>query len=51
MLLNRKVKVPGVLIEVGFLSNPHDRYLLKKKSYQSKVADVITRGVIEHFSK
>lgn len=51
LYLQKRVKVPGVLIEVGFLSNPHDRYLLKKKSYQSKVADVITRGVIEHFSK
>ena len=51
LYLQKRVKVAGVLIEVGFLSNPHDRYLLKQKTYQSRVADVITKGVIEHFSK
>ena len=49
LYLQKRVKVPGILIEVGFLSNPNDRYLLKQDSYQSKVADVITEGVIEYF--
>ena len=48
LYLQKRVKVPGILIEVGFLSNPNDRYLLKQDSYQSKVADVITEGVIEY---
>lgn len=51
LYLQKRVKVPGVLIEVGFISNPNDRYLLKQKSYQIKVADVITEGVIKYFSK
>jgi N-acetylmuramoyl-L-alanine amidase len=50
LYLQKRVKVPGVLIEVGFISNPNDRYLLKQKSYQTKVADVITEGVIKYFS-
>lgn len=49
MLLNRKVNIPGILIEVGFLSNPNDRYLLQKKDYQKKVVDSITSGVLKYF--
>ena len=28
MLLNRKITIPGILIEVGFLSNPNERYVI-----------------------
>ena len=34
LYLQKRVKVPGVLIEVGFISNPNDRYLLKQKSFK-----------------
>lgn len=50
LYLQKRVKVPGILIEVGFLSNANDRYLLKQESYQSKVADVITEATIRYFS-
>ena len=49
MLMNRKITVPGILIEVGFLSNPNDRYKLQKSDYQYKVAESIKRGIIEYF--
>lgn len=49
MLLNRKVIIPGILIEVGFLSNPNDRYLLQKQYYQKKVINSITTGVLKYF--
>lgn len=49
MLLNRKIKVPGVLIEAGFLSNPNDRYLLKQESYQEKLCENITSGILKYF--
>lgn len=39
------VKVPGVLIEAGFLSNPNERYLLQQESYQNKVANSISNGI------
>lgn len=51
LYLQKRVKVPGVLIEVGFISNPNDRYLLKQKSYQNRVSEVITEGIIKYFSK
>ena len=48
MLLNRKITIPGILIEVGFLSNPNERYLLQKNDYQYKVCDNIKKGIIEY---
>lgn len=50
MLLNRKTKVPGVLIEVGFLSNPNERYLLQKSSYQYKICESIEKGIIKYLN-
>lgn len=44
-----KLKVPGVLIECGFLSNGKERNLLKTKEYQQKVASSIAQGVREYF--
>jgi len=45
----RRIDRPGVLVEVGFLSNPNERYLLKTDNYQRKVADVLTEGIIKYF--
>lgn len=49
MLLNRKVTIPGVLIEVGFLSNDNERYLLKQDSYQEKITNIIINGIINYY--
>lgn len=49
MLMNRKITVPGVLIEAGFLSNPNDRYLLQKKEYQYKIAESVKKGIMKYF--
>ena len=43
--LYRHVKVPGVLIEMGFLSNPGERNKLKKDSYQKLVSSSISKGI------
>ena len=51
MLMNRKITIPGVLIEVGFLSNPNDRYKLQKSEYQYKIAQSIKIGIIKYFSQ
>ena len=51
MLLNRKVIVPGVLIEVGFLSNNNERFQLQKDSYQNKISNIIVNGVIKYLKK
>lgn len=50
ILMNRKIKIPGVLIEVGFLSNPNDRYLLMQNNYQYKIANSITKGIIKYLN-
>lgn len=50
LYLEKRVKVPGVLIEVGFLSNSNDRYLLRQDSFIDKVTNSITDALFEYFS-
>ena len=49
LYLYSNTRVPGVLIECGFISNPNERYLLQKESYQKKLANSITKGVENYF--
>lgn len=49
--LNKRVKQPGVLLEVGFLSNPNERYLLQTDDYQNKVANTIVNGMVRYFNQ
>jgi len=49
LYLYRNTKVPGVLIECGFLSNSNERYLLRQEDYQEKISLSITNSVIEYF--
>ncbi|WP_335513467.1 N-acetylmuramoyl-L-alanine amidase CwlD [Neobacillus drentensis] len=46
----KHAKKPGVLVEVGFLSNPAEKALLKKGSYQEKVAASINNGIMRYFT-
>lgn len=50
LYMYKNTTVPGVLIECGFLSNPNERYLLQKETYQKKLSKVITDSVIEYFN-
>ena len=49
MLLNRKITIPGVLIEIGFLSNANDRYLLRQKWYHRRIAKNISDVLINYY--
>lgn len=49
--LYNRVKIPGILIEVGFISNANERYLLRQKDYQKKVAESIKDGLILYFTQ
>lgn len=49
MYLHKRVTRPGILIEVGFLTNANDRYLLMQDTYKQKVALAISRGVENYF--
>ena len=44
-----KLKVSGVLIECGFLSNYKERSLLHTNEYQIKVARSIANGIVNYF--
>jgi N-acetylmuramoyl-L-alanine amidase len=46
----KNAKKPGVLVEVGFLSNPAERANLKKETYQKKVAASIYQGIIRYYT-
>ncbi|MGZ4412704.1 MAG: N-acetylmuramoyl-L-alanine amidase [Gaiellaceae bacterium] len=43
--------VPAVLVETGFLTNPHERSLLTGAAYQWKVARGLTAGVASFLGK
>lgn len=49
MYFNRLVNIPGVLVEVGFLSNSSDRQKLIKEIYQEEMVDKIIEGVLAYF--
>lgn len=45
-----KIKIPGILIEVGFLSNSSDRYRMLNQEYTSKFSKAISIAIIQYFS-
>lgn len=49
LYLQKRIEKPGILIEVGFLSNANDRYLLTKNKYQEKVSKTIVNGIVKYF--
>jgi N-acetylmuramoyl-L-alanine amidase len=48
-LLNQ-AKIPSALVEVGFLSNPNESYLLQSTSYQKKIAGSIYNGISRYYT-
>ena len=50
MYLHKRVTRPGILIEVGFLTNANDRYLLSQDTYRQKIALSISKGVEIYFN-
>ncbi|MFG6497402.1 N-acetylmuramoyl-L-alanine amidase CwlD [Fictibacillus sp. UD] len=50
LYLLRTAEVPGALVEVGFLSNPTERELLKTESYQKSVAASIYQGMLRFYT-
>lgn len=51
MYLFHRLEKPGVLVEIGYISNPNDRYLLLQNEYQKKVANILTNSIIRYFYK
>ena len=47
LYMYKNINKPGVLLELGFISNPNDRYLLTKDEYQNKIVDTLCNSLIE----
>ena len=44
----RNLKMPGVLLEMGFISNPAEEYKLSQTAYQEQIARGIAVGIINY---
>lgn len=44
-------KVPGVIVELGFITNPEDRELLTNEGFQQKLSQYILYAVEDYFKK
>lgn len=47
----KQITVPGVLVEVGFLSNPSDNYILRDEKYQEKISRLLASSLEIYFTK
>ena len=45
----RKSKMPSVIVEIGFISNPEEEKLLLDPEYQTKMAFSVYAGVVKYF--
>lgn len=51
LYMYRRIKVPGVLLEAGFISNANERYKLKKEDYQNKLSTSVKNAIISYFKE
>lgn len=47
----RRAQMPGILVEVGFLTNARDRSLIATDAYRDAVAASITAGIVRFFAQ
>ena len=50
LYLLKNINIPGLLVEVGFLSNANERYMLQTKDYQDKVVKSLYKGIVEYLN-
>lgn len=50
LYMYKNVNIPGVLLELGFISNTYERGLLITDNYQNKVVDVICSSILDIFN-
>ena len=46
--MTRETKMPAILVECGFISNPEQEKLLRQPEMQKKIAQAIAEGVLAH---
>jgi N-acetylmuramoyl-L-alanine amidase len=44
----KKTKIPGVLIETGFISNPAEREMMTQSKYKQDIANGIAKGLEQY---
>lgn len=44
----RETEFPGVLVEVGFITNPEESRLLREEEYQQNLARAIKKGIVNY---
>lgn len=49
LYMYKKITKPGLLLELGFISNPNERYLLNQNDYQDKIVNVLANCLLEIF--
>lgn len=45
-----RITIPGVLIEIGYITNKDDNYLIRQESYQDKMINMISNGIVNYFN-
>ena len=46
----RSPDVPSILVETGFITNPHEARQLRDPSFQRRLAQKLSDGIVAHFS-
>lgn len=49
LYMYKRITKPGLLLELGFISNPNERYLLNRDDYQNKIVNVLSDSLLEVF--
>lgn len=47
----RLSQMPGVIVEIGFLTNERDRELIATEAYRERVADAVVLGVLRYLGE
>lgn len=47
----KSADIPSILVETGFISNPTEERNLRSQAHQTKLAQAISRGIIQYFDQ
>lgn len=47
LYMYQRINVKGVLLELGFISNPNERYVLNQNWYQDKIVKVVSNCLLD----
>ncbi|WP_171253250.1 N-acetylmuramoyl-L-alanine amidase family protein, partial [Acinetobacter baumannii] len=51
LYVTRNTKMPAVLIEIGFISNPVEAREMAKEEFQQRIADAVYEGIKEYVAQ